>query len=77
MDGVEITPDENNMCLWTATFDGPEGTPYLGGKFRVLINFEDNYPFKCPKVKFLTKIYHPGVQQEGDKAGEICTQAIE
>lgn len=38
------------------------------------VDFTDNYPFKCPKVKFLTKIYHPGVSIE---KGEICTAAIE
>ena len=72
--GVEIAPDESDACKWMCTFDGPEGTPFIGGKFKVEVDFSDNYPFKCPKVLFKTKIYHPGVSQD---KGEICTQAIE
>ncbi len=37
------------------------------------LDFKDNYPFKNPKVKFMTQLYHPGVSDEG----EICMLAIE
>ena len=67
-------PDQNVATLWHVTFDGPAGTPFAGGKFVVEVDFSDNYPFKCPKVKFVTKIYHPGVSRD---KGEICTAAIE
>ena len=53
--------------------DGPAGTPYEGGKFVVNIDFSDNYPFKCPAMKFKTKIYHPNIK---DGTGEICDAAI-
>ena len=46
----------------------------MGGKFTVSADFSDNYPFKCPKVKFMTKVYHPNVKTE---SGEICAQALE
>ena len=72
--GAQIIPDENRNGFWKVVFDGPEGTPFLGGKFAVEMDFTDNYPFKAPKVKFCTKIYHPGVEE---KSGNICTQAIE
>ena len=67
-------PDQNVATLWHVTFAGPDGTPFAGGKFVVEVDFSDNYPFKCPKVKFITKIYHPGVSRD---KGEICTHAIE
>ncbi len=38
-----------------------------------MLDFSDNYPFKSPKIKFLTKIYHPNVKQD---TGEICDQLI-
>ena len=53
---------------------GPEGTPYEGGKFVTSVDFSDNYPFKCPQVRFITKIYHPNVKTD---TGEICAQALQ
>ena len=40
----------------------------------VNIDFKDNYPFKCPEIKFMTKIYHPNVKTD---SGEICKAALE
>ena len=37
-------------------------------------DFSDNYPFKCPKVHFLTKIYHPNIKTD---TGEICSEALQ
>ncbi len=37
------------------------------------LDFSDNYPFKSPKIKFMTKIYHPNIKQD---TGEICDQLI-
>lgn len=71
---MTITPDGNNPCIWDVCIEGPDDTPYKGGKFHVTVDFTENYPFKAPKVNFKTKIYHPGVSQ---KDGTICMAAIE
>ena len=72
--GVTINPTEADIAIWDVIIDGPEGTPFIGGKFTVNLNFTDNYPFKPPKIKFMTKIYHPGVKTD---TGEIRTAAID
>ena len=50
---------------WVAKMDGPHGTPYDGGTFFLDITFSHNYPFTPPRVKFLTRIYHPNINAEG------------
>lgn len=65
--------ENDNIMRWNVIIAGPEGTPYAGGRFVVSLNF-DNYPFKFPNPKFVTKIYHPGVSKE---TGEICTRHLE
>ena len=69
---VEIIQD--NISNWAVIIDGPAGGPYEGGKFTVNIDFSDNYPFKCPKVQFVTKIYHPNVKTD---SGQICDQDLQ
>ena len=73
LQGVEVNLVNDNMSDWNVTIPGPAGSCYEGGKFVININFMDNYPFKCPKIKFVTKIYHPNVKTE---EGEICAESI-
>mmetsp|Transcript_76908 Transcript_76908/g.89360 ORF Transcript_76908/g.89360 Transcript_76908/m.89360 type:complete len:153 (-) Transcript_76908:214-672(-) len=72
-DGVTVTSD-NPGATWSVFLKGPSDTPYEGGTFIVKIEFPDNYPFKPPKAKFITKIYHPSIKQD---SGEICQDIYE
>ena len=38
---------------------GPLGTSYEGGVFEIDIVIPKGYPFEPPKMKFVTKIWHP------------------
>ncbi|XP_062397553.1 ubiquitin-conjugating enzyme E2 T isoform X2 [Sardina pilchardus] len=51
---------------------GGANTPFEGGLFALEIKIPERYPFEPPKIRFLTPIYHPNI----DNAGRICLDAL-
>jgi len=64
---------DDDLFTWEATLVGPPHSPYDGGAFRLELLFPSNYPFSPPKVKFLTKIWHPNVSSQ---TGMICLDIL-
>ncbi len=65
-------PDNDDIFNWSATVIGPSGSPYEGGVFYLNIVFPQNYPFKPPKITFVTKVYHPNI----NSSGGICLDIL-
>ena len=55
-----------------ADIEGPEGTPYESGIFRVKLFIPSEFPQLAPKGIFVTKIFHPNVSEKG----EICVNTL-
>ena len=56
-------------CRGTVTvIQGPTGSPYAGGSFKLEILVPDRYPFEPPKIRFITPIYHPNIDSGGASA---------
>ena len=72
MTNISAGQDNDNCFRWIATIIGPTDSPYENGAFQLQIDFPQNYPFKPPKIQFLTKIYHPNI----NLSGSICLDIL-
>uniref|UniRef100_A0A7E4VTP9 UBC core domain-containing protein n=1 Tax=Panagrellus redivivus TaxID=6233 RepID=A0A7E4VTP9_PANRE len=61
---AEFEVDEKNVRKWTASIH-PRFTPFKHGVFKLKIEIHPDYPFKPPRMQFLTPIYHPNVDEKG------------
>ncbi|EDO16402.1 hypothetical protein Kpol_1030p10 [Vanderwaltozyma polyspora DSM 70294] len=64
---------ESDIHHLKGSFLGPPETPYQGGRFIVDIEVPMEYPFKPPKMKFDTKVYHPNISSV---TGAICLDIL-
>jgi ubiquitin-conjugating enzyme E2 N len=70
--GISASPSEDNLRYFNVMILGPSQSPYEGGVFKLELFLPEEYPMAAPKVRFLTKIYHPNI----DKLGRICLDIL-
>lgn len=70
---VTVWMIDNNIRHWKGNIKGPIDTCYQGGVFIIDIVIPDDYPFKPPKMKFDTKIWHPNISSV---TGAICLDIL-
>jgi len=70
--GISAMPDEQNARYFHVVVAGPAESPYEGGLFNLELYLPEEYPMSAPKVRFMTKIYHPNI----DKLGRICLDIL-
>ncbi|GIL81781.1 hypothetical protein Vretimale_1384 [Volvox reticuliferus] len=71
--GVNGSPNPDNIMLWNCVIFGPEDTPWDGGTFKLTMEFTEEYPNKAPTVKFKSKLFHPNVYADGS----ICLDILQ
>ncbi|KAI9307384.1 ubiquitin-conjugating enzyme E2D 2 [Cunninghamella echinulata] len=69
-----VSPVDEDLFHWKGGFKGPDDGPYKGGFFEVDLVISADYPFKPPKVKFITKVYHPNIDEDGSICLDILKQ---
>ncbi|KAK3097947.1 hypothetical protein FSP39_014749 [Pinctada imbricata] len=62
---VKLINDES-LFEWEVAIFGPPGTLYEGGYFKAHMKFPPDYPYNPPSVKFISKMWHPNVYENGD-----------
>jgi ubiquitin-protein ligase len=67
--GVTADIVGDNLQHLIGSVPGPKDTPYEGGLFRVDIQLDAQYPFAPPKMRFMTRVWHPNVSSAN---GAIC-----
>jgi len=70
--GISAVPHEDNARYFNVIIQGPDSSPYEGGTFKLELFLPEDYPMAPPKVRFLTKIYHPNI----DRLGRICLDIL-
>ncbi|CAM9398880.1 ubiquitin-conjugating enzyme E2 R2 [Lampetra fluviatilis] len=67
VEGFRVTlVDEADLYCWEVAIFGPPSTLYEGGYFKAQMKFPQDYPYSPPTFKFLTKMWHPNVYENGD-----------
>ena len=66
----KIYPTSDDIFNWKILLKGKAN--YESGIFLIFCNFPSDYPFKPPKLKFDTPIYHCNV----NSSGSICLDIL-
>ncbi|XP_077240142.1 ubiquitin-conjugating enzyme E2 22-like [Tasmannia lanceolata] len=71
-EGIKVTINDDDFSTIFADIEGPAGTPYENGIFRMKLLLSHDFPRSPPRGYFLTKIFHPNIATNG----EICVNTL-
>lgn len=71
VEGCTVYVNEDNCFGWKAVMTGLP-YPYDGGIWVLTIDFPHDYPFKPPRIRFTTPVYHCNISNDGN----ICLDVL-
>ncbi|KAL8162951.1 hypothetical protein V2J09_014440, partial [Rumex salicifolius] len=71
-EGIKVGINNDDFSTIYADIEGPSGTPYENGVFRMKLILSHDFPHLPPKGYFMTKIFHPNIATNG----EICVNTL-
>jgi ubiquitin-conjugating enzyme E2 R len=77
VEGFRVKLVNDSLCDWEVAIFGPPNTLYEGGYFKAGLKFPSDYPYSPPSLKFLSKVWHPNVYENGDLCISILHPPID
>uniref|UniRef100_A0A915C2R3 E2 ubiquitin-conjugating enzyme n=2 Tax=Parascaris univalens TaxID=6257 RepID=A0A915C2R3_PARUN len=72
VDGFSAGLQDDDIYKWEVLVIGPPDTLYEGGFFKAILDFPKEYPQHPPKMRFISDIWHPNI----DKEGNVCISIL-
>ena len=70
---IQLDVAGEDWLKWICTIRGPPSSPFEDYVFHLSVDVSERYPIEPPRIRFLTKIFHPNVDFN---SGEICLDVL-
>lgn len=69
----QVTNINGNPRDLEIKINGPDDTPFFGNNYIIRIGIPQEYPFKSPSIGFVTRIFHPNIDEI---SGTVCLDVL-
>ncbi|KAK3920808.1 Ubiquitin-conjugating enzyme E2-17 kDa [Frankliniella fusca] len=70
---IRLMAETGSMKTFNVEVDGPTDSPYHTGKFVVNVTIPPNFPYDPPKMKLVTRVWHPNISCRG----KLCVDILD